>query len=131
MSTPIENFRKGDYFVVYLCNGEYQGKRGDPCVSGEPLKFLAMGLPFIAIQIMDGTTAALDTRIYSIRKVSRDYVRALTKKKVKRKPKQAIAPQTCCGKTVTEPKWIPIDTGRLNSSIEDTTGIEDTSGFES
>lgn len=96
----IDDLDIGTYVAISHINGEYQTHKGQPMVTGEPMLILAISLPFIAVQDTSGVKCAVDVRVVTLQKMSKEYARVFFRK----------LKGTCCGKPV-------VDTGKLKSSV--------------
>lgn len=76
--TPIDDLKPGDFIAVVEDKRDLPDcySRGMFTFNGLPLEVLAISLPFLAVN--DGcTTTSLDVRQWGVRKVNRQYVKAM------------------------------------------------------
>lgn len=127
MGTPIDDISVGDYLVITHINGEFLNRKDNQIVSGEPLKLLALGLPFLAVLRCDGHRASIDTRVVTVQKVPEEYGRAIRQRKRKVKKRRTKSSQSIDSTRVQWDKEVlspaPISTGNLVSSVRPTMAL--------
>jgi predicted RNA-binding Zn-ribbon protein involved in translation (DUF1610 family) len=114
MTTP-DDLDRGMYIAL---TGDKGDEEIDPFLDGEPLRVMAVSLPFIAVSDGD-VTFAIDNRQVTYQKLTKEYVRAMRGGSYRRReccPPSAVAaatPYDCprCGrrlrrrKTGSDPNW--------------------------
>ncbi len=81
MASHVENLKIGDWIVVMSYKhwsevADQDGVIGRPIFDGRPLNLRAVGLPFLAVESLDGEVDAIDLRDYEIQKVGDEYAEA-------------------------------------------------------
>lgn len=66
--TPVDDLRVRQF--VCVCDDR---RVTDSSSDGEPYQIMAIDLPFMALMARDGTVNGIDTRVYSLKRVSKRY----------------------------------------------------------